>query len=240
MTQPPTPASPLEALKAGFRRACVRKLVGDEDGAVSVLRDEIPNLVVGWAKSTSLNPSEKKAKLKELFDDESGRADELSVAFDLFAGRFETRVSDLVKKEVNGLANRMETALHGLGSVVSQIEELTQKFNALDRAFSDEPTGAKSFNRKKASTTRTKNENLELVLDKDLSEGPVVDQKIIDPPKGDESSTSDEPDKEIVDSPKIQTVEDVPSNQLDPPSGTGLRFDEIEEMIDEILSYELK
>jgi len=25
---------------------------------------------------------------------------------------------------------------------------------------------------------------------------------------------------------------------LDPPSGTGLRFDEIEEMIDEILSYE--
>ena len=28
--------------------------------------------------------------------------------------------------------------------------------------------------------------------------------------------------------------------QLDPPSGTGLRFDEIEEMIDEILSYETK
>jgi len=27
---------------------------------------------------------------------------------------------------------------------------------------------------------------------------------------------------------------------LDPPSGTGLRFDEIEEMIDEILSYESK
>ena len=86
MTKPPTPASPLEALKAGF--VVVRKLVGDEEGAVSVLRDEIPNLVVGWAKSTSLDPSEKKAKLKELFDDESGRADELAVAFDLFVGRF--------------------------------------------------------------------------------------------------------------------------------------------------------
>ena len=138
-------------------------------------------MVVGWAKSTSLDPSEKKAKLKELFDDESGRADELAVAFDLFAGRFETRVSDLVKKEVNGLANRMETALHSLDSVVSQIEELTQKFNALDRAFLDEPSGAKSINRKKTSTTSAKNENLELVLDKKLIEEPVVDQKIIDP-----------------------------------------------------------
>ena len=34
--------SPLEALKAGFRRACVRRLVGDEQGAIQILRDEIP------------------------------------------------------------------------------------------------------------------------------------------------------------------------------------------------------
>ena len=211
MTKPPTPASPLEALKAGFRRACVRKLVGDEEGAVSVLRDEIPNLVVGWAKSTSLDPSEKKAKLKELFDDESGRADELAVAFDLFAGRFETRVSDLVKKEVNGLANRMETALHSLDSVVSQIEELTQKFNALDRAFLDEPSGAKSINRKKTSTPSTKNENLELVLDKKLSEEPVVDQKIIDPQRQRNHQLPDESGKEVVDDAQIQTVDDTPA-----------------------------
>ena len=73
MPEAPTPASPLEALKAGFRRACVRRLVGDEGGAIEVLRDDIPSLVVNWAKSTSLEPSEKKAKLKEMFDDESGR-----------------------------------------------------------------------------------------------------------------------------------------------------------------------
>ena len=35
-------------------------------------------------------------------------------------------------------------------------------------------------------------------------------------------------------------VEDESPKTLDPPSGTGLRFDEIEEMIDEILSYESK
>jgi hypothetical protein len=35
-------------------------------------------------------------------------------------------------------------------------------------------------------------------------------------------------------------VEDEALESLDPPSGTGLRFDEIEEMIDEILSYESK
>ena len=98
MSPSATPVSPLEALKAGFRRACVRRLVGDEDGAIDVLKNEIPALVVGWAKTTSLEASEKKAKLKEMFDDESGRADELATAFDLFAGRFEARVADLVKR----------------------------------------------------------------------------------------------------------------------------------------------
>ena len=66
-------------------------------GAVSVLRDEIPAwLLVGPKALHWIH--QKKAKLKEMFDDESGRADELAVAFDLFAGRFESRVSDLVKQ----------------------------------------------------------------------------------------------------------------------------------------------
>ena len=55
--------SPMEALKGGFRRACVRRLVGDEDGAIEVLKNEIPKLVVGWAKTSSLEPAEKKLKL---------------------------------------------------------------------------------------------------------------------------------------------------------------------------------
>ena len=71
MSSSPSALSPLEALKAGFRRACVRRLVGDEDGAIKVLKDEIPALVVGWAKVSNLEPAEKKAKLKEMFDDES-------------------------------------------------------------------------------------------------------------------------------------------------------------------------
>ena len=62
--------SPWEALKGGFRKACVKRLVGDEDGAIDVLKNEIPLLVVSWAKSSSLEPSEKKAKLKEVFDDD--------------------------------------------------------------------------------------------------------------------------------------------------------------------------
>ena len=45
MSTPSAPASPLEALKAGFRRACVRRLVGDEAGAIDVLKNEIPKLV---------------------------------------------------------------------------------------------------------------------------------------------------------------------------------------------------
>ena len=45
-----------------------------------------------------------KKKLKEMFDDESGRADELATAFDLFAGRFEARVAELVRK--NGVCHK--------------------------------------------------------------------------------------------------------------------------------------
>ena len=109
-------ASPLDALKGGFRKACVKRVVGDEPGAIDVLKNEIPALVVSWAKSTALSGSEKKAKLKELFDDESARAEELAVAFDLFAGRFEARVASIVRKELKDASNRMD-------SVVRQLEE---------------------------------------------------------------------------------------------------------------------
>ena len=106
----PTPhANPLDALKGGFRKACVKRLVGDEAGAVEVLRDEIPKLVVAWVKSTSLEASEKKAKLKELFDDESSRAEELAVAFDLFAGRFETRVASILREELSKVSGRFSS-----------------------------------------------------------------------------------------------------------------------------------
>ena len=113
MSTPSNELSPLEALKAGFRRACVRRLVGDEEGAIQVLKDEIPSLVVSWAKVSNLEPAQKKAKLKEMCDDESGRADELATAFDLFAGRFEARLAGLMRKE--------------LGGVVSQVKSLLQK-----------------------------------------------------------------------------------------------------------------
>ncbi len=166
MSPPSTPVSPLEALKAGFRRACVRRLVGDEDGAIDVLKNEIPKLVVGWAKTTSLDAAEKKGKLKEMFDDESGRADELATAFDLFAGRFEARVAELVRNELGDVTNRLEQIVEAM-------------------------TGGK----------------------------PVEPQA-----QESEDGTEGKPEKAQV------------AAELDPPKGIGLRFDEIEEMIDKVLS----
>ena len=166
MSTPSAPASPLEALKAGFRRACVRRLVGDEAGAIDVLKNEIPKLVVGWAKTTSIDAAEKKGKLKEMFDDESGRADELATAFDLFAGRFEARVAELVKKE--------------LGDVCTRLEQI------VDAMTGGKPLEPISLNEQSEVGTET------------------------------------------------EGAEDV--QELDPPKGIGLRFDEIEEMIDSVLS----
>ena len=181
-----TAGSPLEALKGGFRSACVKRLVGDENGAIQVLKNEIPLLVVAWAKTSSLEPGEKKAKLKEMFDDESARAEELAVAFDLFAGRFETRI-----------ASRIQDAL---SEVVQRIDALTKKLE-----HSASLIGSQKF------------------IDGEIPEeieGSNVNNEIIEIEETTEAApTIDECD-------------------LDPPSGTGLKFDEIEEMIDKLLSAE--
>lgn len=174
----PTPhANPLDALKGGFRRACVKRLVGDEPGAIEVLRDEIPKLVVAWARSTSLEASGKKAKLKELFDDESSRAEELAVAFDLFAGRFEARVASILREELSAVSGRLE-------SLARRLDEHSGQLPVDDVAVAD---------------------SLE-----DQVESPSENQE--------------------TDTESLAEVE-----ELDPPRGIGLRFDEIEQMIDEVL-----
>jgi hypothetical protein len=191
-------ANPLDALKGGFRKACVKRLVGDEAGAIEVLKNEIPGLVVTWAKSTSLAASDKKAKLKELFDDESARAEELAVAFDLFAGRFEARVASIVQKELQDASTRMD-------QVVRKLEE--------SLARSPDPVEVPSL------------EEVEVDC------GGEGDEKLV----ADLADLDDNEAEEEVD--LVSEVEDM-EEELDPPAGIGLRFDEIEQMIDEVLSID--
>ncbi|MBT3666060.1 MAG: hypothetical protein HN548_01160 [Opitutae bacterium] len=188
-----TSGSPLEALKGGFRRACVRRLVGDENGAIEVLKNEIPLLVVAWAKTSSLEPADKKAKLKEMFDDESARAEELAVAFDLFAGRFEARVASRVQDSVDGVVGRME--------------QLSQK---LEKTILD--------------LTKARFPVQEESAEPEILED---DSPIVKEDEGMEAESEEVP---------VASEEGVDESKLDPPAGIGLKFDEIEEMIDELLS----
>ena len=55
-----------------------------------------------------------------MFDDESARADELATAFDLFAGRFETRVAELVTKELRKTKKSLEKLIGQLSSLPKQ------------------------------------------------------------------------------------------------------------------------
>ena len=66
-----------------------------------------------------------------MFDDESARADELAVAFDLFAGRFESRVGELVRAEVASLVNRFDRVTRDLTGVIEQAQGITSKLNEL-------------------------------------------------------------------------------------------------------------
>ena len=145
-----------------------------------MLKDEIPALVVGWAKVSNLEPAEKKAKLKEIFDDESARADELATAFDLFAGRFETRLAGLMREELKG--------------VVGQVQNLLKS------------ASLQPLESKKSST-----EELPLSEAKEVEE---ITDEVIEP------------------------IEEEVDENLDPPRGMGLKFDEIEKMIDEVLASE--
>lgn len=202
--------SPYESLKSGFRRACVRRLVGDEEAAIAILRDEIPNLVVAWAKSSDLDTSGKKTKLKELFDDESSRADELATAFDLFAARFEVRVAELVKNE--------------LSSVVDQIVKTVRTIEV------DEP----SLFPKSNGSGHSSSDNAPL-------ERSPKDSDSLNSPGSTKPSVADSQDTKT--NPSAQGTSEKPTkgeaNEIkdsnDSMVGEGLRFDEIEEMIDEIL-----
>jgi len=187
-----TKGSPLEALKGGFRKACVKRLVGDEEGAVEVLKNEIPLLVVAWAKTTSIDPAEKKAKLKEFFDDESTRADELAVAFDLFAGRFEARVASRVEESVGLVSEKLSFLTDRLESAINML-------------------------------TQAGSPPVSQVLDE------VSLKSVVEPSKSSELA-------DIIEDNENEKKKDI--EELDPPRSTGLVFDDIEGMIDELLASE--
>lgn len=232
--------SPLEALKAGFRRACVRRLVGDEQGAIQILRDEIPSLVVGWAKTSSLDAAEKKSKLKELFDDESSRADELSTAFDLFSSRFEARVVELVRKEVGTLSQSMLDAVRQLQGVVSSAEQLADALRSIDPSGRGESGNVEDRPTLETSLIEEKIAQPEQV--ESLPQEEAMVPRVV--PESEEVGTDlaeEFPQEDIQSHSSPETGADEPEEigqNLDPPTGIGLRFDEIEEMIDEILFKE--
>ena len=193
-----TNGTPLEALKGGFRRACVKRLIGDEKAAINVLKNEIPLLVVAWAKVSPLEPSEKKAKLKELFDDESTRADELAVAFDLFAGRFESKVASRLKDSSMEVLKRIEQLADKLDSTILNLNQnqssVSQNFSPLHEQHEEMPY-------------KSPNE---------------INDEVCQNIEGEIS------------------FEEAEAKELDTPLGIGLKFDEIEEMIDELLNIEMK
>ena len=267
---PPPPSSPWEALRAGFRRACVRRLVGDEEGAIAVLRDEIPGLVVGWAKTSSLEAPEKKAKLKEVFDDESGRADELAVAFDLFAARFETKVADHVSQEVKKaraelvvVSNKIEEALANFSRRIDALPTEVQSTHAvpvLESPLIEEETTTQEPETPTPDLV-AEDESVPEVIPVEVT--PEPETKPSDPEPQDDPEPEPvaelpltpglEPELESKSEPEsVPTAEPKkePKPEPEPDSGTealaetlpvtprGIRFDDIEGMIDELLAQE--
>jgi len=267
---PPPPPSPWEALRAGFRRACVRRLVGDEEGAIAVLRDEIPGLVVGWAKTSSLEAPEKKAKLKEVFDDESGRADELAVAFDLFAARFETKVADHVSQEVKkaraelvAVSNKIEEALANFSRRIDTLPTEVQITHAVPVVESPPIEEGATTQEPEPSKPEVEIEEepvpevtpVEVTPDpetkpcepesQDAPEPEPVAELPLTPDLKPELEAEPEPEPVPTAKPKKE-----PKPEPEPDSGTealaepppvtprGIRFDDIEGMIDELLAQE--
>ncbi|MFP6887404.1 MAG: hypothetical protein VB997_07560 [Opitutales bacterium] len=240
----PPASSPWEALRAGFRRVCVLRLVGDEEGAVKALKNEIPSLVVGWVKTSSLEPAEKKAKLKEVFDDESSRAEELATAFELFAAKFEAKVAARVADEVSKareemftVASKFEQALEGF---LVKFEQLLVERQAMSSAPvaslpKEEEPEAKSLSEPELVPEAELEPKPQLVPEAELE--PELEPNVKPDPEPavdaletvgtGESDPEPEPDPEPVLEPEPEPV---------PEPLVGIRFDDIEGMIDELLA----
>ncbi len=236
MSSPPTPASPFEALKSGFRRACVRKLVGDENAAIVILRDEIPGLVANWAKASDLSAAEKKAKLKEIFDDESARADELATAFDLFASRFEVRVAELVRRELSTVVQKVNDSINALIENFEFMREIVTKLSSSNLCDSKEP-GAISSGLYKENVSAIPDSGRPMEIE--LSDGLLPVSSDEDPSLPDIDNAENEvlsKDVDLIVKSAGVHASDHSHDEEGKMVGLGLRFDEIEEMIDEILS----
>jgi len=264
----PSPSSPWEALRAGFRRACVRRLVGDEEGAIAVLRDEIPGLVVGWAKTSSLEAPEKKAKLKEVFDDESGRADELAVAFDLFAARFETKVADHVSQEVKkaraelvAVSNKIEEALANFSRRIDALPTEVQITHAVP-VLESPPIEEETTTQEPETQTPdldAEDESVPEVIPVEVTPEPETKPSEPEPQDDPEPEPvaelpfTPEPEPELEPEPEsVPTAKSKQEPETEPeadseteaiaetPPATprGIRFDDIEGMIDELLAQE--
>jgi hypothetical protein len=255
---PPSPSSPWEALRAGFRRACVRRLVGDEEGAIAVLRDEIPGLVVGWAKTSSLEAPEKKAKLKEVFDDESGRADELAVAFDLFAARFETKVADHVSREVKKARAELVAVSNKIEEALADFSRRIEGFPAETQPTHTVPAFEPPLIEEEATTQEPEPSKAEIEIEEEPEPEPPSVEVTPEPEiKPSEPESQDEPESEPEPKPEPEAEpepepkpEPEPEPEPEPDSETetlaeplpvtprGIRFDDIEGMIDELLAQE--
>ena len=262
----PPASSPWEALRAGFRRVCVLRLVGDEEGAVNALKNEIPGLVVGWVKTSSLEPAEKKAKLKEVFDDESARAEELATAFELFAAKFEAKVAARVADEVSKareemftVASKFEQALEGFSVKFEQllVERRGMPTAPIAESPKEEEPEAKSLNEPELEPKpepKVKPEpepqvkpDPEPAVDASETEKTGESEPEPEPELEPEPEPVPEPEPELVAEPEAAdaletegTGEPEPEPQPEPEPVpeplAGIRFDDIEGMIDELLA----
>ena len=150
-----------------------------------------------------------------MFDDESARADELATAFDLFAGRFERRVADLVTKEIKKAFQRVEKVADSIEIFKDNLPKVTINDGAAGNVGHIEDL---TETRVDQPALRVEDEAEPEVNKVKIDEAEVEAEEIISP---------EDPD------PVDEELE-----ELDEPLGMGLKFDEIEEMIDEVLSME--
>ena len=256
----------------------MRRLVGDEEGAVRALKDEIPALVVGWVKTSSLEPAEKKAKLKEVFDDESARAEELATAFDLFAARFEAKVAARVSEEVSKareemltVASKFENTLAGFSESFQEIFSKFASLQVLPENVVGKPVEVEAEQlgeREEQTGPPPSLEGVQQEIDLVPGDVEVLDDQEPEanalpdtepdssspkeaepdvaseeesaksdeePLAGEEPVPHEQPDGE---SETEEEPESVPEPEPEPATPRGIRFDEIEQMIDDLLAQD--
>ena len=112
-----SPKSPWDDLRLTVRKACTAKSDGSDSEAIQILKNELPLKMGPWARTVKISGKEKKEVLKNLFQSELERAEDVKEQKAILEEELSQKLSGLFQSQMNQLKKSFEEKLQGIKTV---------------------------------------------------------------------------------------------------------------------------